>query len=112
MSEQAKHILLIEDDQKLAALLVEHLEERGFVVKTAAEGKLGYEEATANDYQLVILDWMLPDVEGKDLCKQLRAHDPLLPIIMLTSRSEELDKVAGLRLHYQAVSVGRSGGSH
>ncbi len=89
-------ILLIEDDRKAARLLARGLQEEGWVVDVAATGETGDELATVNDYDVIVLDWLLPDREGIRLCRDLRARGIVTPIVMLTARDAVQDRVAGL----------------
>jgi two-component system alkaline phosphatase synthesis response regulator PhoP len=91
-------ILLVEDDTDIATLLDLHIQDLGYGMDHAADGEVGLEMALAGEYRLVILDLMLPKMDGMDLCKGIRAKKENLPILMLTSKSEEFDKVLGLEL--------------
>ena len=91
-------ILIIEDDPHIAELLEIHLGDLGYELKQAADGIAGVEKFEEDEYALVILDLMLPKLDGFEVCKQIRAQNKYTPILMLTSRSEELDKVLGLEL--------------
>jgi len=91
-------ILLIEDDQDLATGLADALKIEGYSLTHAADGRRGHEEALRGSYDLVILDEMLPGLPGFELLRQLRAKGNRTPVIMLTARSQEVDKVRGLRL--------------
>ena len=93
-----KRILLIEDDEDLAHALKIQFGSRSMDVSHFAKGAPGLEAALAGDYALVILDWFLPDMEGIEVCREIRARKSLLPILMLTSRSEDLDKVVGFEV--------------
>ena len=93
-----KRILVVEDDSDLAELLSLHLSQLGYEVEHAADGEAGLKLALDKSYALVVLDWMLPKLEGLEVCKQLRAKKARVPILMLTSRAEEMDKVLGLEL--------------
>ena len=95
--ESARLVLVIEDDEKLSELLARHLTGEGFQVEQTGRGLEAVTLAQQKAFSLIILDWNLPDSEGIEVCQQLREFDPLLPILMLTSRAEELDKVTGLR---------------
>jgi len=95
-----KKILIIEDDKDIIQLLKHYLEKEGFVVKEAIDGFLGLEKTKLDKFDLIILDIMLPEMDGFEVCKELRA-DPKtasIPIIMLTSKAEETDKIVGLEL--------------
>ncbi len=94
----ADTILVIEDDPDIADLLRIHLRDLGYAVERVAEGRAGLRKALSGHYALVILDLMLPELDGLEVCKRIRAENPYLPILMLTARAEELDKVLGLEL--------------
>ena len=91
-------ILVIEDDPDIADLLHIHLSDLGYALDQADDGKTGLDKALRGHYALVILDLMLPELDGLEVCKRIRAQDPYLPILMLTAKAEELDKVLGLEL--------------
>ncbi len=91
-------ILIIEDDPHISELLEIHLGDLGYQLKHAADGVAGVEKFEEDEYALVILDLMLPKLDGFEVCKQIRAQNTYTPILMLTSRAEELDKVLGLEL--------------
>lgn len=93
-----KRVLIIEDDPDIASLVEIHLKDLGFVTEKAMNGSDGLEKALNNDYALVILDLMLPMLDGFEVCKRIREEKKTLPILMLTSKSEEFDKVLGLEL--------------
>src|SRR5437667_188954 len=90
-------ILLIEDDRKAARLLAKGLLEEGFVVDVAPTGEDGEERATVNDYDVIVLDWLLPGKDGLAVCRALRASGNSIPILMLTARDSVTDRVSGLR---------------
>jgi DNA-binding response OmpR family regulator len=89
-------VLLIEDDRKAARLLCKGLQEEGFVVDVAATGESGEEQAALNEYDVVILDWLLPARDGLAVCRALRASGNSTPILMLTARDSVADRVSGL----------------
>ena len=91
-------ILIIEDDPHMSELLEIHLGDLGYQLKHAADGVAGVEKFEEDEYALVILDLMLPKLDGFEVCKKIRAQNNFTPILMLTSKSEELDKVLGLEL--------------
>ncbi len=91
-------ILIVEDDRDIAELLELHLGDLGYATLRASDGPSGLERALAEDLSLMILDLMLPGLDGLEVCKRVRAQKRSLPILMLTSKSEELDKVLGLEL--------------
>lgn len=89
-------ILVVEDERKIAGFIKRGLKEEGYAVDVAADGDEGYELASVNDYDLIILDIMLPKCDGVTLCKKLRAEKLEAPIIMLTAKTSVQDKVTGL----------------
>jgi DNA-binding response OmpR family regulator len=91
-------ILIVEDDPAMVAGLRDNFEYEGYEVISADDGVVGLERALADDPDLVVLDVMMPRMSGLDVCKQLKAKRPSVPIIMLTARSQEIDKVVGLEL--------------
>jgi len=90
-------ILLVEDDRKAATLLTRGLQEEGFVVDVASTGEDGEEKATVNEYDLLVLDWLLPGKDGLAVCRALRDSGNSIPILMLTARDAVADRVSGLR---------------
>jgi DNA-binding response OmpR family regulator len=91
-----KKVLVVEDDQNIADLLLLHLKDSECEVDVAYDGLNGLEKALHNQYDLIILDLMLPKVDGLEICKKIRAKENHTPIIMLTAKSEEIDKILGL----------------
>ena len=91
-------ILIIEDDREIAALVQMHLQDQGFDVVHAADGTRGLKLALEGAFDLVILDLMLPGVDGLEICRRLRGAEQGSSILMLTARAEEMDKVLGLNL--------------
>jgi len=89
-------ILLVEDEIKLAQAIRNGLVEAGFSVDQAFDGEVGQDQAETEDYDAIILDLGLPKIDGVTLCKNLRRHNIVTPILMLTARSRTEDKVAGL----------------
>ena len=90
-------ILLIDDDAELCALLVEFLSHEGFSVECAHEGNRGLERALRGENELVILDVMLPGLDGFEILRRLRAKSRV-PVLMLTARGEDMDRIAGLEM--------------
>jgi two-component system OmpR family response regulator len=88
--------LVVEDGSKMAALLRRGLQEEGFAVDVAANGEDGSWLGAENEYDVILLDVMLPDVDGFEVCRRLRAADRWAPILMLTARDGVQDRVAGL----------------
>ena len=91
-------ILIVEDEPAMVAGLRDNFEYEGYEVISAADGVEGLERALADNPDLVVLDVMMPRMSGLDVCKQLKAKRPAVPIIMLTARGQEIDKVVGLEL--------------
>ncbi|MBK8939059.1 MAG: response regulator transcription factor [Polyangiaceae bacterium] len=99
-SERARQesVLVVEDDPTLRLGLTKTLRSAGYRVETAKTGTEGLERAGAEAFDLVLLDVMLPEKNGFEVCEELRERDLDLPIIMLTAKGEEEDKVRGLKL--------------
>lgn len=93
----SRKILVVEDNQDLAQLLAMHLRDTGYTVETVGEGTAALSKARGA-YDLVILDLMLPGMDGLEICRRLRAESVFVPILMLTSKSSELDRVLGLEM--------------
>jgi len=93
-----KRILIIEDDPAILKGLQAGLEEEHYRILSESDGEKGYQLAQLENIDLIILDLMLPSKNGEDICKDLRHNGILIPIIMLTSKSDELNKVLGLEL--------------
>jgi two-component system alkaline phosphatase synthesis response regulator PhoP len=91
-------ILIVEDEPNMVAGLRDNFEFEGYQVITAPDGAAGLERALSESPDLVILDVMMPRMSGLDVCKQLKSKRPSIPIIMLTARGQEIDKVVGLEL--------------
>ncbi len=89
-------VLLVEDDPDLVQLLLIHLRDLGCEIDSEQNGKLAFQKAKTNTYHLIILDIMLPGMDGIEICSRLRASDIYTPVLMLTAKSEEIDKVLGL----------------
>src|SRR5215813_13553081 len=91
-------ILVVEDEPNMVAGLRDNFEFEGYEVITARDGIEGLERALQESPDLVVLDVMMPRMRGLEVCRQLRAKRPSIPIIMLTARGQEVDKVVGLEL--------------
>jgi two-component system alkaline phosphatase synthesis response regulator PhoP len=91
-------ILLIEDEPGLCLTLSDRLQKEGYVVEISNDGESGFNQATNQPYDLIILDLMLPKKSGYDVCRDLRQTGLLIPILMLTARHQTVDKVLGLKL--------------
>jgi len=93
-----KRILIVEDELNMRLGLKDNLEFEGYEVETAADGAEGLAVATESTFDLIVLDVMMPKMSGFDVCKQLRTKGITTPIILLTAKGEEIDKVLGLEL--------------
>ena len=93
-----KRLLLIEDERGLVLTLTDRLTREGYAVESTADGESGVERATNEAFDLLLLDVMLPRMNGFDVCRELRKRGVLMPVIMLTARGQLVDKVAGLKL--------------
>ena len=89
-------ILLIEDDPHIGELVSIHLKDLNCSVEIITDGRVGYEKASTGNYSLIVLDIMLPGMDGLEVCRMLRADKVNTHILMLTAKSEEIDKVLGL----------------
>ena len=92
-----ERILLVEDDLRLAEMLLEYLGQAGFAVTVAPLGATALEKLSDADYDAVVLDLMLPDMDGLNVCRQLRAKYDT-PVLMLTARGDAVDRIVGLEL--------------
>ncbi len=92
------NILVVEDEKSMLMGLKDNLEFEGYQVDTAEDGESGYNMIRNNKYDLVLLDVMLPYISGFDICKKVRGEGVTTPIIFLTAKGEEIDKVLGLEL--------------
>lgn len=93
-----RKILVIEDDQAMAVALRDGFKYKGYSVQVAEDGAAGSRLASEKNFDLIILDVMLPKMNGLDICKQLRNSGNHIPVILLTARGQEIDKVMGLEL--------------
>src|SRR5215211_6047949 len=91
-------ILIVEDEPAMVAGLRDNFEYEGYDVISAEDGVSGLDRALSDNPDLIVLDVMMPRMSGLDVCKQLKARRPSVPIIMLTARGQEIDKVVGLEL--------------
>lgn len=94
----ARQVLVIEDDEDIAKLVKLQLTELSCTVKLAFDGIVGLAEAESKPYDLIILDLMLPGIDGLEVCRRVRGKDRYTPILMLTAKSTELDRVLGLEM--------------
>lgn len=93
-----KKVLVVEDDRDIVNLLGIHLNDLDCRLEIAYDGEEGLKKALQQDFDLIILDIMLPKLDGLEICRQLRGRKINTPVLMLTARSEEIDKVLGLEL--------------
>ena len=98
MTDRAPRILLVDDEQPIQTLLSFPLQRDGYEVVQASDGSDALARFSEQQFDLVVLDLMLPRIDGLEVCKRLRANGSTVPIIMLTAKSEEIDKVLGLEL--------------
>ena len=93
-----KNILIIEDNIDIAKLIMVNLRSKNMQVEHAGDGELGLSMALSGNYQLIILDLMLPGMDGMDVCRTMRSKQIYTPVLMLTARVSELDRVLGLEV--------------
>lgn len=93
-----KKVLVVEDDREIVDLLEIHLNDLDCALEKAYDGHAGLQKALSADYDLIILDVMLPGPDGMEICRRLRAKENRTPILMLTAKAEEIDKVLGLEM--------------
>ena len=98
MAENSKKILMVDDDLRMRELLQRYLSEQGFDIKTASDAKEMDTALTAESFDLLVLDLMLPGEDGLAICRRLRANHVETPIIMLTARGDEVDRIIGLEM--------------
>jgi two-component system, OmpR family, response regulator TrcR len=92
------NVLIVEDDQAMAVALSDGFQYEGYSVTVARDGANGLTLATEKEFDIVILDVMLPKMSGFDVCRELRSAGNRIPVIMLTARGQEIDKVLGLKI--------------
>ena len=90
-------VLIVEDEPDLLAALAQSLREEGYAVDTAGDGRSGLSKANSSPYDAIVLDLMLPQLDGWEVCRRVRAESDV-PIVMLTARSDDIDKIVGLEL--------------
>lgn len=93
-----KNILIVDDESSIVTLIQYNLEQAGFQTAAAFDGEEALQKVLSEKPDLIILDWMLPKLDGMEVCKQLRQQKIMTPILMLTAKDEEVDKVLGLEL--------------
>ena len=94
----ANSILLVDDDTELSDMLAEYLQPEGMSITAAATGTRGLRYAQQEDYDLIVLDVMLPGLSGFDVLRQLRESGSRTPILMLTARGDDVDRIVGLEM--------------
>ncbi len=98
-TEEKTRLLLVDDDVELCELVARYLTSRGFEVEAEVDGARGLEKAESGHYKLVVLDVMLPSMDGFEVLRRLRSHPHLsLPVVMLTAHGDEVDRIVGLEL--------------
>jgi two-component system, OmpR family, alkaline phosphatase synthesis response regulator PhoP len=97
-AHMSKKVLVVDDEQSIVTLLTYNLEQAGFTVVTANDGEEAIEKVASEQPAFIILDLMLPKLDGVEVCKQLRQQKVMTPILMLTAKDDEFDKVLGLEL--------------
>src|SRR5215203_6985172 len=97
MTNQAQTVLVVEDEVSIASFVSLYLKNAGYLVHTVGTGQEALVQAEAERPDLIVLDLMLPDVDGIEVCRKLRAHSEV-PILMLTARDEDVDKIIGLEV--------------
>jgi two-component system, OmpR family, alkaline phosphatase synthesis response regulator PhoP len=98
VTENSRRILIVEDDHDLTELITTHLHQEGFDAIATHDGESGLKTYNGSKWDLVILDWMMPGMSGLDVLREIREKDSHTPVLMLTARGEEADKVLGLEL--------------
>ena len=98
MNERTPHLLVVDDDARLRDLLTRYLGEQGFEVKAAADGQQMDKLRAREHYHLIVLDLMMPGEDGLSICRRLRGQGDQTPIIMLTAKGDEVDRIVGLEM--------------
>ncbi|WP_347053434.1 response regulator transcription factor [Flavobacterium olei] len=91
------HILIVEDELGIVQFLKQGLEEEGYKITTASDGSKGFELIQEHKFDLILLDWMIPKINGLDLCKAIRIKDQITPIIFLTAKDTVQETIEGLK---------------
>ena len=94
----SRRVLVIEDDKDIARLLELHLRDDGYSVTVVSDGKTGLQHALSGSYDIIILDLILPGMDGLEVCRHIRNRPDYTPILMLTAKSTDLDRILGLEL--------------
>ncbi|MGL6412116.1 response regulator [Aeromonas veronii] len=98
MSQQQYKVLVVDDDLKLRSLLERYLTEQGFVVRGVANGEQADRLLTRENFSLMVLDLMLPGEDGLSICRRLREAGNQIPVLMLTAKGDEVDRIVGLEM--------------
>ncbi len=98
MNERNQHLLVVDDDARLRELLCRYLGEQGYTVKAAADGPQMDKLRSREHFHLIVLDLMMPGEDGLSICRRLRGQNDLTPIIMLTAKGDEVDRIVGLEM--------------
>ena len=98
MSHETPKVLVVDDDMRLRALLERYLVEQGFVVRSAANAEQMDRLLERENFHILVLDLMLPGEDGLSICRRLRQHSNDIPIVMLTAKGDEVDRIIGLEL--------------
>ncbi|UCS92089.1 response regulator transcription factor [Echinicola marina] len=91
------NLLIIEDEPGIVRFLKQGFEEEGYLVESATDGAQGLDMALSNDYNIILLDWMIPSISGIEVCRSFRKHNSKTPIIFLTAKDEVTDVIFGLQ---------------
>src|SRR5213079_838756 len=97
MGAQPQTVLVVEDEASIASFVSLYLKNAGYAVRTASTGSEALSQATAQEPSLIVLDLMLPDLDGIEVCRRIRRSSDI-PILMLTARDEDVDKIIGLEV--------------
>ena len=98
MDDASPHLLLVDDDTRLRELLARYLEQQGFRVRGAGDGTQMRQALDRGHYDLIVLDLMMPGESGLDICRRLRGQGDATPIVMLTAKGDEIDRIVGLEI--------------
>lgn len=98
MNEETPKILVVDDDLRLRSLLERYLKEQGYMVRTVANAEQMDRFLERENYHLMVLDLMLPGEDGLSICRRLRSNENQIPIVMLTAKGDEVDRIIGLEL--------------
>lgn len=94
----AQRLLVVDDEESILTLITYNLKQAGFAIDTASDGKEALQKAKSETYDLIVLDLMIPEMDGLEVCRQIRQEKYHMPILMLTAKDDEFDKVLGLEL--------------